>query len=247
MDLYSPSRIASLTSQKQLQEAAADIGDEIATLEAIDNRSSVQEQGLRNLKASAALVMSKLESMGTGIVKGADGRWRSHSGERLENDPGDRPTDRKRAGLRTDLGERYTTFRTTEGNDVYAVGRGQRLSDVPTIEKGGHDIDAMGQIIRAQLTGDKSGLSPSLRSAIDGSTSGSYNVNQELAAMVIDIARARAVLVDAGMTTIGLNSDSLRIARVLTDPTFSGKLENQEFVESDITFGAITIALEWLV
>ncbi len=244
MDLYSPSRIASLNTPKQLQEAAADIGSEIATLEAIDNRSSLQEQGLRNLKASAALVMSKLESMGTGIAKGSDGRWRIMGGDRIENDPNDRPSDRKRAELLNRIQPDNTgvmQIGTINGKPVFAVDHNQRLESINRNREPA-DPNSLGAIISAHARNDLSGLSDRLKASLnENSVSGTeYTANREVSNQVVDLARAQNVASRAGMQMIDATGESWSIAQIKGDPTFAHKIKNYAFQESSMRIGAYT-------
>jgi len=71
-------------------------------------------------------------------------------------------------------------------------------------------------------------------------TAGGFLVPSQLSAEIIDLARAKSVVVQAGAQTIPMESDRLTMARLEGDPTFQVKTENAKFAQSDATFGAIS-------
>src|SRR4030095_2900310 len=56
----------------------------------------------------------------------------------------------------------------------------------------------------------------------------------------IDRLRAALVVARAGAVTVPLSSDTVKIARLLTDPTAAWRSENGAVAESDPTFEAVT-------
>jgi HK97 family phage major capsid protein len=59
--------------------------------------------------------------------------------------------------------------------------------------------------------------------------------------MLIDKARAESAMVRAGATTLQMQSDVLRVARLDTDPSFAMKGESEAFAESAPAFGSVQL------
>ncbi len=233
MDLYSPAKLKSM-GHKQLQEARADIMQEISDLEAVRNRSSVQEVGLRNLHASLEIASDILAERGDGSLRLGSG---GTGGSNLEFPGGSRlPTQR-----RTDS-DQYTTFLDSRGNTLYAAGPNQRLTDVPGVEQF-HSPRFMGALMVAAVTGRRDGLEPDLRAALSGGSlaDGGITVPEARAPWWVDLARATSVLNVAGMQSMMTGAESVLITRVTSDPTLSLKLENEKFSETSMTFGGLTV------
>lgn len=220
MDLYSPAKLKAMNF-KQIREARADIVAEIADLEAVANRSSVQEIGLRNLRASLEIADDTLATHGDGSLV-----------------TGGMPSTGK--ANRNEL-EKFMTFQDAKGNTLYAAAPNQRLADIP----GSLPLDApnyLGGLVVAAITGRRDQLSPS-QMAVIGSTSsgGGLTIQEERAPGYIDLMRAPAVLNNAGMLTMPTSSESLQIVRVDSDPVLATKLENEPFIDSSMTFGGINV------
>jgi HK97 family phage major capsid protein len=230
MDLYSPAKLKGM-SRKSLQESRAEIHAEIAELEGTQNRSSLQELGLRNLRASFENASALLESGHGSAIHG-----RLSDANNLEY-PG------KKSGLeRRRESDQYSTLTGSDGQVAYHVAPGQRVVDVPGHKPAG-DINVIGEVIRGALTSDYSGLSPEARAVLDESNGTSYVMPQHLSSQIIDLARAQSVLANAGMSTIVLTGDNLKIPRVLADPLFSVKIKNDQFVEDEsMQLGAVNIS-----
>jgi HK97 family phage major capsid protein len=222
MDIYSPAKLQKMT-RKQLQEARADIVAEIADLEAVPNRSSVQELGLRNFKASLEIADETLQIHGDGSI--ITGGMPSTGGTKA----------------RRSESEKYMTLETKDGSTVYAVSSTQRLVDVPGC-KPVDEPNALGQLIRASVLGDKSGLSAEVRAVLDESNGVNYTIPSKFIAETIDLARAQSVLSNAGMLTIPIENDGAKFIRVLADPVFSTKIKNNDFAEDDsMQLGLVTV------
>jgi len=216
MDLYAPDKLSSMTL-KQLREAKYDMVQDITELEAMPRLSSAQTIGLRNLKASLEIATDLLDSGHGGPIVG-------------------KKVSAKPSGD-------YMTFQAIDGTPVYGVRADQKFADIPG-QKPSEDPYAVGSLIRAALTGNRSGLSGEVLAALNESvgSQGGYNVPSVLSSQVIDLMRSQNVMTAAGMPTINMTSDNLKIARVTADPEFYPKLENQKFTEDDsMRFGAISI------
>lgn len=110
---------------------------------------------------------------------------------------------------------------------------------------------AFGQLVRAMATGDWRGISRDVRAAL-GTTpdsAGGFTVPDELAAFVLDLARANAVALQAGVRTIPMESKTLAVPTLEGDPTGGWKPENEAIAEDTTTaFGAKVLdAKTWMV
>jgi len=157
--------------------------------------------------------------------------------------PGEREVnDRRNAPLR---------FTGEDGEEI----RGLRLDE--SIAQGMHDelpdgIRAeelsLGRLVKAAATGNWRGAEAEKRS-LSGSSDvlGGVIVPFPLAADVIDLARNRAVCFKAGAVTIPMNSSTLKIGKLLSDPAIGWKAENAPGAFSDATFGAAVLSARTLM
>ena len=67
---------------------------------------------------------------------------------------------------------------------------------------------------------------------------GGFLVPERLSGDIIDLARAKSVLMEAGTRTVVMDSDNLTIPKLEGDATVSTKAENSAFTASNMTFGA---------
>lgn len=97
----------------------------------------------------------------------------------------------------------------------------------------------LGDALRAMVTGPRNDLER--RALSEGTDSaGGYTVPDILLAQWIDRLRNALVIVQAGAQTVPLTSDTVKIARLLADPTAAWRAENAAVAESDPTFEAVT-------
>jgi HK97 family phage major capsid protein len=78
-------------------------------------------------------------------------------------------------------------------------------------------------------------------------SAGGFLVPGPLAGRVIDKARNQARIFQAGALTVPMQSSTLKIARVATDPTAAWKAENAQATASDMTFEALTLTARSLI
>ncbi|MGF7177012.1 phage major capsid protein [Azospirillum doebereinerae] len=95
----------------------------------------------------------------------------------------------------------------------------------------------LGRYFRGMVTGDWAGAELERRAMSEGVLAdGGYTVPTILSADVIDAARNQARVLQAGALTIPMTSQTMRIARVLTDPAPGWKAENAAMAEGAMTF-----------
>ena len=67
---------------------------------------------------------------------------------------------------------------------------------------------------------------------------GGFLVPERLSGSIIDLARAKSVLMEAGTRTVVMDSDNLTIPKLEADATVATKTQNSAFTASNMTFGA---------
>ncbi|HLO75895.1 MAG TPA: phage major capsid protein [Magnetospirillum sp.] len=126
----------------------------------------------------------------------------------------------------------------TDGDAVRALTRSQSVRDMFTRSGAGGDEDlSSGRFFRGIVTGDWKGAEQEQRAmAVGALATGGYAVPWTIAADLIDVARNHARVVQAGALTIGMDANTMRIVRILTEPTPGWKVENEAMVEGVVTF-----------
>lgn len=129
--------------------------------------------------------------------------------------------------------ERYLD---ADGNEIQLL---SARHEMPLV-KGTHRLH-LGKAIVGLVTGKWADDAEMERLAMGGNvnTVGGLLVNDELSSMVLDMARAKAVCIQAGAYTVPMTSDRLVIARQLSDPTMQVKGENSAFDEASIMFDGV--------
>ncbi|MCC7046734.1 MAG: phage major capsid protein [Alphaproteobacteria bacterium] len=161
---------------------------------------------------------------------------------------------REARAVERDEFDRKATGKPIDGNpetrelqpgDAWALTPKQRMADyvARSIAGGstGEPVSA-GRLIGAMLTGNWRGAEREQRAM--GSvpaTAGGYFLPETVGAQLIDLARNASVLTTAGALSIPMSTPSLRLVRVLSDPTAQWRNEGAVITESDATFGAINI------
>lgn len=122
------------------------------------------------------------------------------------------------------------------GNRFAMLAKGDKATDFfkPEAE------NEFGHFVAAKLFGTSRVTPDSIRAALkEGDNSlGGFLVPNKMMGEVIDLARAKSVLVPAGMRTIMMDSESLRIPRLESEVTVANKAELATIPLSDMTFGS---------
>jgi len=147
--------------------------------------------------------------------------------------PSNRNVTRPASGWETPEGVAVPVLRSDESLTKRLIQSGA----VP-IEQQGLDI---GQAILALVTGryPEDGI---LQRALQGGAdaAGGYWLTPILSSQIIDLARAKSVLMEAGAQTVVMDSSELAIVRVKTDPVVGFVAENATIPEVEPTFGRLT-------
>jgi len=129
------------------------------------------------------------------------------------------------------------------GRPVYCLSPTQKMADLPSAH-GDRFADiphAFGQSLISAATGNWRRLPGEIRAAMSETSNagGGYLVPEELSRRVIDLARAKSVLIRAGAFTLAMTSDRATLARVTADPTIEVHAENASFTEREITLDSV--------
>jgi HK97 family phage major capsid protein len=97
----------------------------------------------------------------------------------------------------------------------------------------------LGLLVRGVVTGEWGGAELERKATLSTnlSSAGGFLVPEPLSNRVIDLARNRSYVVQAGAGTVPMTSSTLDIAKLLSDPTVSWYAENGTIAETDVTFG----------
>lgn len=136
-------------------------------------------------------------------------------------------------------GEGRSEWVDQDGKTVRVLDNTERFAD--TRQRG----NALGDTVRALITGPRNEAEQ--RALAEGTNSaGGYTVPTPLASWFIDRLRSQSVAVRAGARTVPMDSKTLSIARLETDPTIGWRAENATIAQGDPTFGVVTLSAKSL-
>lgn len=106
---------------------------------------------------------------------------------------------------------------------------------------------SLGKYVRGLHTGDWGGADAERRVMSEGVLAdGGHLVPTPLSATVLDMARARARVLQAGAVTVPMTSATLKLPRQITDPSPAWTAENAATGETGATFDAVTFTARTL-
>ncbi len=129
---------------------------------------------------------------------------------------------------------------TTDGRQIRLLARGERLRDHARREFDG-EYPSLGQVVRGLVTGKWDGVDKRAM-GIGLDVTGGFLLPAPVAAEVIDLARAKARVFEAGARTIPMDTSELTIARITNDPTPYWRGEHVTITDSDLELGAVRLA-----
>lgn len=133
------------------------------------------------------------------------------------------------ASRRSGLAALRQASEATDNITQVTLGANDRLSALFPRAQG--DRRRVGDLVRAQL-----GISAS--QTIGSSSGGGFTVPDSLSAELLDKARAKTRLLQAGARFIPIRGGSESMATIESDPAFAGHGENETISESEIVFGS---------
>jgi HK97 family phage major capsid protein/HK97 family phage prohead protease len=152
----------------------------------------------------------------------------------------------RQGSLRVEMRSALSTG--TERRTAVVLGREDRMSEWQAERRTRStftDDDArhfsLGRAVRGMVTGDWSDAELEQRALAEGVDSmGGFVTPEQLSAQVIDRIRAQAQVLNAGATTVPMDSDKLSIPRLAGQITAQWKVENAPVVESDPSFERVS-------
>ncbi len=130
---------------------------------------------------------------------------------------------------------------------VRVLKREERMADLLPHDAPGRDI-SWNAYIRGIVTGDWTGIPLEARAmGIGTGAGGGFAVPDFLSARVIDLARNKARVFEAGATTVPMTTTPMKLARVAGDPSAQWKVENAAITAADMTLEQITLTPHTLI
>ncbi len=106
---------------------------------------------------------------------------------------------------------------------------------------------SFGRYVRGMVTGDWSGADAERRALVEGTaTAGGHLVPTPLSARIIDRARNATRVMQAGAQVVPMEAQTLKLARVVGDPTAAWHSELATIFASDMTFDAVNLSAKTL-
>lgn len=141
------------------------------------------------------------------------------------------------AGSNWLLGKR-SMWQDQRGNPVKVLDKTDRMAE--------RDSGlGFGDLVRAKITGARN--DEEKRALSEGTDSaGGFTVPTPLAQNFIDKLRANSVAIRAGAQTVPMNSETLAIARLASDPAVAWRAENAAIADTDATFERVTFTAKSL-
>lgn len=127
------------------------------------------------------------------------------------------------------------------GEPIQVLTRNQPLSGIwkPTE---GEQRFSVGKAVRGMVTGDWNGAGNEYRAlSTSVGSAGGFSVPTSVHAQIVDAARKKSVVFNAGVELFPMETQQVSIAKLLSDPTTEYKDENLAFTDSDVTFGQLTL------
>jgi len=152
---------------------------------------------------------------------------RGHGGDPRSPLGADTPPTEER-----DRPARSNAWLDKHGEEIRTYAPNERLSEPRNEEL------SFGKVVRAMVMGPRNDAER--RALSEGTDSaGGYTVPTPLASEFIDAMRAQSVAVQAGAITVPMQSDTLQIAKLVSDPAFAWRAENAEISLSNPTFSRV--------
>ena len=131
------------------------------------------------------------------------------------------------------------SWRDQSGRTVRTYRPGQSIAASHGVDREMQGV-GIGAILRALITGPRSEVER--RALAEGTNSaGGFTVPLALSAQFYDLVRAKSVCARAGAQTIIMDTETLKMAKLLTDIPAGWRSENGPVAASDPTFGAVEL------
>ena len=140
----------------------------------------------------------------------------------------------------------YRTMKDVRGREHVVFARGQKMSDY--YGRGdGMTLQDFGNGLAAMISGDTRKYAAEVRALSSTTNSGGgFLVTEELSSQLVDLARERSVMMQAGCQTVSMETSDLRLVRLLTDVTVAQYSEGAAITPSDPSFDSILLVADKL-
>ncbi|WP_298169312.1 phage major capsid protein [Novosphingobium sp.] len=117
----------------------------------------------------------------------------------------------------------------------------------PIASDGGEPDWGVGDMVRAAVTGDWNRLPSHMRAGSAGvGSAGGFLIPSEMAGFVVDLARAKARVMEAGAITVPMTAGNLQVATVTGDPAPGWRGEGKAFPVSQGSYGSVMLTTKVL-
>jgi HK97 family phage major capsid protein len=124
------------------------------------------------------------------------------------------------------------------GNPVYVLNKDQKFTQLIKPEERNLSL---GKVVRALTISNWKDAEAEQRALSTLAGSAGVTVPVGLYAKVLDLARGKSILSQAGAKFVPMENGEMTIARITQDPAFESKAENEKFTLSDIGFDGIKL------
>lgn len=122
---------------------------------------------------------------------------------------------------------------------------GQKHKAISLKEKVGFEVEdfSIGNIVRAKILGDFSNLNSieTKAAGIGTGVGGGWLISEAVSAQLIDLARAKTCVMQAGAYTMTMPTPEMRLVKLTSDPTAQWKAEHTALTASDWTLEPINL------
>lgn len=223
----------------ELERERLDLIDEIRALHDAFDADKASAKDFEAQEAKERPIYRKIDMIDLDIAE-----ERLNASERNKREA-KRPGTGSRTARGVDDGEGYGAdinrgWQDSSGKEI------RSLTKAESVAKDRWEGPELGNILRAMVTGPRTDAEK--RALAEGTDSaGGYTVPAPLAQKFIDKLRARSVLIRAGALTVPMDSATLAIAKLASDPTAEWKAENAVITASNPTFDRVLLEAKTLI
>jgi HK97 family phage major capsid protein len=224
---------------KNSSQLRSEIAEHREILDSIIATSEAENRDLTTFEAAKAeQIVGRVTEMNTQLeaAKAVEADWQKRkTPEMLDKINSQR---RENGEPPIGAGTSSTWSRDSKGRGFCMLSREQKATSLdglrPVCE------NAFGHFVLAKAFGVNKSTPREIRMDLSGSDNslGGFLVPERLSGSIIDLARGKSVLMEAGTRTVVMDSDNLTIPKLEADATVATKAENSAFTASNMTFGA---------
>lgn len=132
----------------------------------------------------------------------------------------------------------FSVIRTQDGRECRMFSKGQNMADA-TANDDWLDLNGLGQALAGTITGNRRGIEAECRALSSNQNStGGFFITEQLSGQIIDMARNKSRVFQAGVQTMDMPTSDVRMIEILEDPTIAAVAENAQISTDDPSFGS---------